>query len=157
MESRLTGNKLEVEGNSFRTRRSRNSEQGQALVEYTLGLVLVGLVAMVSLLTLAPTLNEAYCKAILTIDPYGTHDLCAGSGSEVTILKAKYDVPKGELDLVAKAPEGCDEDLIVQEYGETMDRAGSSFVFKKTIPGIPPPPHVTIGTDNCGWTTAPVE
>ncbi len=54
---------------------------------------------------------------------------------------------------MAKAPEGCDDDLEVEGFG-TMTRQGSSYVFKTTIGS--PPSQVKVGHANCGWTTVDV-
>ena len=72
-------------------------------------------------------------------------------------MKAMYNLKKGELDLVAKADDSCPHVLQVQEFGYAeMERAGSSYVFKKTFETGYPPQQVTIGHPDCGWTVRAV-
>jgi hypothetical protein len=132
---------------------SRRHERGQGLVEYALGLTLVALVATVSAVAIGPGLQEAYCSAVTVLDP--SNETCASLMS-VQILNAKFDPKNNELNLMAKAPRNCKEDLEVQGYG-TMIRQGSSFVFKKTISTGSPPAEVNVGSDTCGWTTTSLE
>lgn len=136
-----------------RDRRShwlRRGERGQGLVEYALGITLVGMVATVSLALLGPGINDAYCDAIQTLNP----DLASGC-SGITILFAKYNAAKTELDIQAKAPKDCSEDLIVKDLGP-MIRQGESYVFKYTGSLTPPPTTVEVGHPDCGWNSTPI-
>ena len=135
-------------------RHFRASKKGQGLVEYALIMVLVSLMATILLTILGPSIKDVYCNALNTLDP-DSGESCLGSyGPDV--MFAKFDAKKGELDIMAKAPEDCEEDLIVEGLG-TMIRQGSSYVFKKTISASSPPLEVKIGHDNCGWTKQTVE
>lgn len=132
-----------------------NAERGQGLVEYALGLVLVGMVASVSLVAVGPAINEALCEAVETLNP-ALGGECSG---EIAILFAKYNSGKSELDVQAKAPKDCDYDLQVGYDGTivgTMVQQGESFVFKYTETLSPPPTSVTVGHPECGWTTVPL-
>jgi hypothetical protein len=130
------------------------SEQGQGLIEYALIMILASLVATVSLVVMGPSVKNVYCSVIEVFDPLASAECMVVF--EVTILNTKYDPDKGELNLMAKAPKDCEEDLIVQGYG-TMERAGSSWVFKKTMSVGSLPSEVTIGNDACGWATEPID
>lgn len=140
------------------------AQQGQGLVEYALSLVLVGMVASVSLAVVGPAINEAPCEAVETLNP-ALGDSCTSEATleesedaapgPITILFAKYDDKKNELDIQAKAPHDCPFDLQVAGLG-TMTRAGESFVFKYTEVLSPPPASVTVGHPSCGWSTSPV-
>jgi hypothetical protein len=132
---------------------SRRLERGQGLVEYALGLTLAALVATVSAAAIGPSMQEAYCSAVTVIDP--ANETCANLMG-VQILSAKYNAKKNELDLMAKAPKDCTDDLEVQGYGK-MVRQGSSFVFKKTISTGSPPSEVNVGNDSCGWKKTKVD
>jgi hypothetical protein len=134
-----------------------NAERGQGLVEYALGLVLVGMVASASLVAVGPAISEAFCEAIEALNPTLTNE-CGGSG--ITIMFAKYNAGKSELDVQAKAPPDCDYDLQVGYEGEivgTMVRQGESFVFKHTETLFPAPTSVEVGHPECGWATVPLE
>lgn len=133
----------------------RNSERGQGLVEYALGLVLVGMVATVAVVGVGPAINDALCQAIESLNP-SISDSCGGTVSEVTVLFAKYNASKGELDIQAKAPEDCPYDLEVVGMG-TMERQGSSYVFKYEETTGTPPGTVTVGHSDCGYVTVPVD
>ena len=131
----------------------RRHEKGQGLVEYALGLTLVALVATVSAVAIGPSLQDAYCSAVTVLDP--ASETCANLYS-VKILNANYDASKKELNLMARAPKNCTDDLEVQGYG-TMIRQGNSFVFKKIIATGLPPSEVNIGSDSCGWTKTSID
>lgn len=139
-----------------RVARMRNSERGQGLVEYALGLVLVGMTASVALVSVGPSINDALCQVIENLNEELAGD-CVGSEttSGVTVMFAKYNASKGELDIQAKAPEDCPYDLEVVGMG-TMERAGSSYVFKYEQDTEDPPTEVTVGHSECGYTTVPV-
>ena len=131
----------------------RRHEKGQGLVEYALGLTLVALVATVSVVAVGPGLQDTYCSAVTVLDP--ANEACSYLNS-VQILNANYNAKKKELNLMAKAPKNCKDDLEVQGYG-TMIRQGSSYVFKKTISTGSPPSEVNVGSDSCGWTKTAVD
>lgn len=131
---------------------ARKSERGQALVEYALGLVLVGMTASLALVSVGPAINDALCQVVENMNEELAGD-CAGSG--VTVMFAKYDASKDEIDIQAKAPEDCPYDLQVVGMG-TMERQGSSYVFKYSEDTGEPPSEVTVGHPECGYTTVPV-
>ena len=113
----------------------RTREQGQALVEYALILVLVSLVATITLSLVGPALKDVFCDVVLTIQPGGT-DACG----VVRILNAHYS--GDELKVMAKVPPGSPATLTLIGYGP-MVRQGTSHVFKLHIT-IPPPPPSTV-------------
>jgi|GEM_PF-1544476 len=116
--------------NSLRTR-----EQGQALVEYALIMVLVSLVATITLSLVGPALKDVFCDVVLTIQPGGT-DACG----VVRVLNAHYS--GDELMVMAKVPPGSPATLTLIGYGP-MVRQGASHVFKLHIT-VPPPPPSTV-------------
>ncbi len=139
-------------------------EAGQGLVEYALTLTLVSMALMLSLSLFGVGVKEVYCTVLNAIEPW-SGVACEEALSEETpepsagptIMKAMYNLKKGELDLVAKADDSCPHVLQVQEFGYAeMERAGSSYVFKKTFETGYPPPQVTIGHPDCGWTVRAV-
>ena len=130
------------------------SERGQGLIEYALIMILASLVATVALVVLGPSVKNVYCSVIEVFDPLGGAECMVVF--EVTILNAKYDPDKQELNLMAKAPKDCEEDLVIQGFG-TMERAGSSWVFKKIMLPGSLPSEITIGNDACGWATESIE
>ena len=113
----------------------RTREQGQALVEYALILVLVSLVATITLSLVGPALKDVFCDVVLSIQPGGT-DACG----IVRILNAHY--TGDELKVMAKVPPGSPATLTLIGYGP-MVRQGTSHVFKLHIT-IPPPPPSTV-------------
>lgn len=135
---------------------ARRSEAGQGLVEYAMGLVLVSLAVTFSLTTYGAAVKQLFCTVVEAIGPDMT-ETCTLVETEdpvtpPTIMKSKYDLNKGELDLVAKADDSCPHVLQVKEFGYAeMERAGSSYVFKKTFETGYPPASVTIGHPECGW------
>ncbi len=143
------------------TRRSPKGEAGQGLVEYALGLMLVSVAVTFSLTVFGTGVKQTYCSVLDALSPWAP-ETCIEVVEEAvtpepsagpTIMKAKYDLHKGELDLVAKADDSCPYTLQVQEFGNAeMERAGSSYVFKKTFETGYPPASVTIGHPDCGWT-----
>lgn len=152
--------------NKLTSRRRSNAERGQGLVEYALGLVLVGMTASVSLAVIGPGINEAFCEVVETINP-ALMDGCASgeeseeiSGGDTIVLFAKYNAGKGELDVQAKAPESCPFDLEIKVDGSlvgTMTRMGESYVFKYSGSPSSPPTNVQVGHDSCGgFSSSPV-
>jgi hypothetical protein len=135
---------------------SRRHERGQGLVEYALGLTLVALVATVSAAAVGPAVKDTYCSSLVILDPDNEACSSESSTSGVQILNANYNAAKKELNLMAKAPKDCSDDLEVQGYG-TMIRQGSSYVFKKTISTGSPPSEVNVGNDSCGWKKTKVD
>lgn len=146
--------------------RTSKFEQGQGLVEYALGLVMVSMVASVALVTVGPGINNALCKAVETLNSAIDTGCATGSESELTgedpgedsgiqVMFAKYDAKKEELDIQAKAPKDCPYDLQVAGMG-TMTRQGESYVFKYSEKLSPPPSTVQVGHPGCGWSTVPV-
>lgn len=141
-----------------RKRQIAISERGQSLVEYAKVITLISVLAVVTLGVLGLGLSDTYCQIASELDVSGEGEAClADVLPRPSILKAKYDPNKQELDLVAKADKDCEGDLIVREFGEPMIRAGSSYVFKKTIGTDSPPASVHIGNDQCGWTEAVIQ
>jgi Flp pilus assembly pilin Flp len=130
------------------------SERGQGLIEYALIMILASLVATVTLVLLGPAVKNVYCSIIEVFDPWAIGECI--EVFEVTILNTQYNPDTQELRLMAKAPKDCEEDLIIQGYG-TMERVGSSYVFKKTMLLGSQPSEVTIGDDACGWATEPID
>jgi Flp pilus assembly pilin Flp len=140
-------------------------EAGQGLVEYALLLTLVSMAVTFSISILGSGLQQTYCSVVIALDQEAP-EACTGATAEAaapepnagpTIMKAMYDLHQGELDLVAKADENCPYTLQVQEFGYAeMERAGSSYVFKKTFETGYPPASVTIGHPDCGWTVRAV-
>ena len=125
--------------------RTHRWERGQGLVEYALALVSVG-----------PGINDALCQVVQSLNEELAGDCVGSQGtSDVTVMFAKYDASKGELDIQAKAPEDCPYDLEVVGMG-TMERQGSSYVFKYEEGTGDPPSEVTVGHSQCGYTTVPV-
>ena len=116
--------------NSRRTR-----EQGQALVEYALIMVLVSLVATITLTLVGPALKDVFCDVVLTTQPGGT-DACG----TVRVMNAHYS--GDELKVMAKVPPGSPATLTLIGYGP-MERQGTSHVFKLHI-SVPPPPPSTV-------------
>lgn len=145
------------------------AERGQGLVEYALGLVLIGMVASVSLVAVGPAINEALCEAVETLNT-AVGDSCTSGGSEgaeeetppgtTTILFARFNDGKGELDVQAKAPDSCPFDLQIKVDGADMGsmiRQGSSYVFKYTGNPSTPPSNVEVGHPSCGgYSSSPV-
>lgn len=136
-----------------------HTERGQALVDYSLGLVLIGMVATLALVAVGPAINDALCQAVETMNP-ALADGCTGdgevAGGEIMVLFAKYNGAKGQLDVQAKAPPDCPHDLEVAGMGP-MERQGESYVFKYSETTGSPPESVTVGHSDCGWVTVPVE
>lgn len=152
------GSRIAVTANCLDTPTSRSkviNERGQGLVEYALSLVLVGMVAMVALIAVGPALQEVFCDAVYMLNPAEIGE-CASLFDAPKINKAKYNAGTMQIEIVAKAPYDCAGDLIVMPYGTTMERAGSSVVFKIEILTGSPPPSVTIGSSSCGWTSVPL-
>jgi hypothetical protein len=117
-------------------------------------MILASLVATVTLVVLGPAVKNVFCSVIEVFDPWASAECMVVF--EVTILNTKYDPDTQELKLLAKAPKDCEEDLVIQGYG-TMERAGSSWVFKKIMVPGSQPSEVTIGNDACGWATESVD
>ena len=115
----------------------RTSEQGQALVEYALIMVLVSMIAIITLALLGPAVKDVFCDVVLTIQPGGT-DACG----IVRVLNAHYS--GGELMVMAKVPPGSPATLTLIGYGP-MVRQGTSHVYKlHIIVPNPPPSTVTV-------------
>ena len=127
--------------NSRRTR-----EQGQALVEYALIMVLVSLVATITLSLVGPALKDVFCDIVLTIQPGGT-DECG----VVRVLNAHYS--GDELMVMAKIPPNSSATLTLIGYGP-MVRQGTSHVFKLHITVAPPPPSTVTVTSSEGISVA---
>ena len=124
-------------GISRRVLNSRQTrEQGQALVEYALILVLVSLVATLTLSSVGiPAIRDVFCDVVLSIQPGGT-DACG----VVRVLNAHYS--GDQLMVMAKVPPGSPSTLTLIGYGP-MERQGTSHVFKLHIT-LPPPPPSTV-------------
>jgi hypothetical protein len=164
----LDSRRLKIRLNS-RARWLEQAQRGQGLVEYALSLVLNGMLASVSLEAVGPAINEALCEAVETLNP-DLGDSCS-SGEETatdeeptsgltTILFAKYNDSKGELDVQAKAPGSCPFDLQIKIDGTlvgTMVRMGESYVFKYSGSPGSPPSNAQVGHPSCGgFVSSPV-
>lgn len=158
----LDSRQLKIKLNS-RARWLEQAQRGQGLVEYALSLVLIGMVASVSLVAVGPAINEALCEAIETLNP-DLGDSCNSdeepTSGLTTILFAKYNDSKGELNVQAKAPSSCEFDLQIKIDGTlvgTMVRMGESYVFKYSGSPGSPPSNVQVGHPSCGgFVSSPV-
>ena len=122
-----------ISSRALNSRRTR--EQGQALVEYALIMVLVSLIATITLSLAGSAVKDVFCDVVLTIQPGGT-EACG----VVRVLNAHYS--GDELTVMAKVPPGSPATLTVIGYGP-MERQGASHVFKLHIT-VPPPPPSTV-------------
>ncbi len=135
----------------------RSAERGQGLVEYALGLVLVGMTASVSLALVGPSISEALCDVVETVNPALVSECTTTEGTGTSILFAKYNAGKGELDVQAKASDSCPYDLEIKVDGVhmgTMVRMGDSYVFKYNENPTTPPSSVQVGHPDCGGFTS---
>ena len=155
----LSQNTIKLNG---RARWMEQAQRGQGLVEYALALVLVGMVGSVSMATVGPAINEVLCEAVQTLNSDLGSECTSGdaetseeesTSSPTSILFAKYNSGKGELDVQAKAPSSCPFDLQIKIDGVSagpMTRMGSSNVFKYTTSMGTAPTSVQVGHASCG-------
>ena len=132
-----------------------HSENGQGLVEVSLGLVLVAVVALVSLAAFGDSLSNTYCTVSEAISPT-PNDVCyeeaVQEGDGPLVFKPKYSSFNDGFTITAKLIGECSGDLQVVGYGP-MNQHGGSTNYSLTIYADPRPSTVTVGSDSCGWTT----
>jgi Flp pilus assembly pilin Flp len=133
----------------------RRSENGQGLVEFSLGLVLVAVVALVSVAAFGDSLSDTYCvvtEAISSTPNDACYEEAVQEGDGPLVFKPKYNSFNNGFTITAKLIGECSGDLQVVGYGP-MTQHGDSDRFSLTIYTDPPPDMVTVGSDSCGWTT----
>jgi hypothetical protein len=130
-------------------------ENGQGLVEVSLGIVLVAVVALVSAAAFGGSLSNTYCTVTEAISST-PNDVCyeeaVQEGDGPLVFKPKYNSFNGGFTITAKLVGQCSGDLQVVGYG-AMNQHGDSDRFSLTIYSDPRPDMVTVGSDSCGWTT----
>ena len=142
-----------IEGKSQFNR--EHSENGQGLVEFSLGLVLVAVVALVSLATFGDSLSNTYCTISEAISPT-PNDVCyeeaVQEGDGPLVFKPKFNSFNDGFTITAKLTGECSGDLQIVGYGP-MNQHGDSTNYSLTIYENPRPSTLTVGSDSCGWTT----
>lgn len=132
-----------------------HSENGQGLVEVSLALVLVAVVALVSLAAFGGSLSDTYCTVSEAISPT-PNDVCyeeaVQEGDGPLVFKPKYNSFNDGFTITAKLIGECSGDLQVVGYGP-MAQHGGSDRYSLTIYTNPRPDMVVVGSDSCGWTT----
>ena len=113
-----------VEGKSHFKR--EHSENGQGLVEVSLALVLVAVVALVSLVAFGGSLSDTYCTVSEAISPT-PHDVCyeeaVQEGDGPLVFKPKYSSFNDGFTITAKLTGECSGDLQIVGY-DPMNQHG---------------------------------
>lgn len=133
----------------------KGSENGQGLVEVSLVIVLVAVMALVSVATFGDSLSDTYCTIAEAISST-PHDICyeeaVQEGDVPLVFELKYNSFNNGFTITAKLIGECSGDLQVVGYGP-MSQHGNSDNYSLTIYTNLPPDMVTVGSDSCGWTT----
>lgn len=130
-------------------------ENGQGLVEFSIGIVLVAVVVMGSLVVFGDSLSGSYCtvtEAISSIPNDACYEEAVQEGDGPLVFKPKYNSFNNGITITAELIGECAGDLQVVGYGP-MSQHGNSDKFSLTIFSNPPPDMVVVGSDSCGWTT----
>ena len=131
------------------------SESGQGMVEVSLGIVLVAVVALVSVATFGSSLSNTYCTVTESISAT-PNDACyeeaVQEGDGPLVFKPKFNSFNNGFTITAKVFGGYSGDLHVVGYG-TMTQHGQSNGYSLTINANPLPSSIIVGSDSAGWTT----
>lgn len=131
------------------------SERGQGLVEVSLGIVLVAVVALVSVATFGNSLSGTYCTVTEAISS-NPNDVCyeeaVQEGDGPIVFEPRYNSFNHGFTITAKILGEYSGDLQVVGYG-TMTQHGGSNRYSITINANPLPSSVVVGSDSAGWTT----
>jgi len=138
--------------------RDRSVQEGQGLTEYALLIVPIALVIIVVVALMGDSITNAYCAVTETfteVDGEPCYETLTQIGDGPTVLRAKYRDFRDGIVLRAKT-DGCTGDIVVVDYG-IMDQGGDSGNYSITIITDNPLDTITVGSDNCGWTTVTID